>query len=160
MQWYKQLTENERKLIVYGSILISLVLFWVGIYQPINNSIKEKSVQKLTLQQQLKEMQSSEQLLTQQNINKSNFQRDINQPFIAWIDSKLLENNLSEFVTRVEPKDNQTLILTFDSVVFDDLISWLQPLQENFNVNISEADIALLDRTNGLCNARITLEEK
>ncbi len=160
MKWYKELSNNERNLIFYGAILISVALFWVFVYKPINTSIRVKSDQKLSLQQQLIQMQSSKALFAKQNISDSKYRRDLNQPFIAWIDSKLLENKLSQFVTRSEPKDSKTLILTFESVVFDDLISWLQPLEQNYNITISEADIALTDRSNGLCNARITLEEK
>lgn len=160
MKWFNELSNNEKKLIKYGTVAISIALLWVFVYQPINESIRQKTKQKLTLQQQFKQMQSSEDLFKKQIIDDSKNQRDLNQPFIAWIDSKLLENKLSQFVTRSEPKDNKTLILTFESVVFDDLISWLQPLEQNFNIAISEADIAITDRSNGLCNARITLEEK
>jgi general secretion pathway protein M len=159
MKWYKELSENERKLILYGAIIICVAIFWVFVYKPINESIRIKSNQRQTLQQQLDQMQSSEELLKQQSLIQNKNQRDANLPFISWIDNQLLSNKLSQFVTRSEPKDNQTLILTFESVVFDELISWLQPLEQNFNITVSEADINLIDRSNGLCNARITLEE-
>jgi len=160
MQWFKELTSNEKNLIIYGGILVSIALFWVFVYQPINHSIKMKSNQKIEIQKQLKQMQSSERLFKIQSSNNQKYQRELNQPFNVWIDGKLLEKQLSQYVTRSEPKDAQTLILTFESVVFDDLISWLQPLAKNYNINITEADVALTDRSNGLCNARITLEEK
>ena len=160
MKWFKGLSENEKKLIVYGSILISIALLWVFVYKPINESLRLKLNQKKELQQQYKQMQSSENIFKIQNANIQKFKRELNQPFNVWIDSKLLENKLSQFVTRSEPKDAKTLILTFESIVFDDLIRWLQPLEQGFNVSISEADITLIDRSNGLCDARITLEEK
>jgi len=160
MQWFKELTSNERNLIIYGGVLVSIALFWVFVFQPINHSIRVKSNQKIEIQKQLKQMQSSERLFKIQSSNNQKYQRELNQPFNVWIDGKLLEKQLSQYVTRSEPKDAQTLILTFESVVFDDLISWLQPLTQNYNIHITEADVALTDRSNGLCNARITLEEK
>ena len=160
MKWFIELSSNEKRLVKYGALLIIAALFWVFVFQPINESVRLKTIQKLTLKKQFEQMQSSEKLFKKQQINSSKFQRDLNQPFNVWIDSQLLENNLSQFVTRSEPKDNNTLILTFDAVIFDDLMSWLQPLEQSYNIVILEADIALTDRSNGLCNARITLEDK
>ena len=112
MKWYKELSSNERSLISYGSIIICIALFWVFVYKPLTESIRLKSEQNQTLQQQLSQMQASEELFKQQSINNSLNQRDLNQPFISWIDNKLLENKLSQYVTRSEPKDNNTLILS------------------------------------------------
>lgn len=160
MKWFNELTNNEKKLVKIGSIIISIALLWVLVYKPINESVRTKIGLKANLQKQYSHMQSSEKTFKNKQISANQFKRELNQPFNVWIDSKLLENKLSQFVTRSEPKDSKTLILTFDSVIFDDLIRWLQPLEQNYNIVISEADIALTDRSNGLCNARITLEEK
>ena len=97
MNWFKELSNSEQKLIKYGTVLVLVALFWVFVYKPINQSIQLKSKQQLTLTQQLKQMESSKKLLKFQNINDTKSHRDINQPFIAWIDSKLLQNKLSQF---------------------------------------------------------------
>ena len=159
MQWFNSLSSQEKKLIKIGSIIVTIAISWVVIYQPITQSIELKSKQKYELQDQYKQMQSSRELLEKQKINAVNFHRDLNKPFISWIDEQLAKKQLTQFVTRSEPKDNQTVILTFESIVFDELAKWLQPLEVNYNVKISEVDIHLTDRSNGLCNARITLEE-
>ena len=159
MQWFNSLSSQEKKLIKIGSIIVTIAISWVVIYQPITQSIALKSKQKYELQDQYKQMQSSRELLEKQKVNAVNFHRDLNKPFISWIDEQLAKKQLTQFVTRSEPKDNQTVILTFESIVFDELAKWLQPLEVNYNVKISEVDIHLTDRSNGLCNARITLEE-
>ncbi|VAW34674.1 hypothetical protein MNBD_GAMMA01-956 [hydrothermal vent metagenome] len=159
MVWFERLSASEKTLIKYGAIIVGLAICWVFIYQPINKSIKVKQKQKIQLQNQYTQMQESQDLFAKQASNASKFHRDSNKPFISWVDEQLLKNQLAQFVTRSEPKDNQTLILTFESIVFDELIQWLELLELNYNVKISEADISLLDRSNGLCNARITLEE-
>lgn len=158
-QLTSKLSPNEIKLIKYGVLIIFPVLFWVLIFKPVNNSIDSKFIQKVELENQFYQMQSSEGELKKKQLNASKYQRNLNKPFVAWIDDQLTKNHLIDFVTRSEPKDNQTLILTFESITFDSLVSWLQPLEQNFGVKISEADINLTDRSNGLCNARITLEE-
>jgi len=159
MNWFKKLTEQEQKLIKIGLVIIIPVLLWVFVYQPTKKTISDKSSQKYLLTNQYQEMLSSEdRMKTKQEID-SKFYRDLNKPFIQWIDEQLTKNQLSQFVTRSEPKDSQTLILTLEGVVFDKLVKWLEPLELNFGVVISEVDINLTDRSNGLCNARITLEE-
>jgi type II secretory pathway component PulM len=159
MDWFKKLSTNEQKLIIYGTILVTIAVVWVFIYQPLTKIIKQKSQQKIELQKQYQHMQSSKSLLKKQQTKLSTYQRDLNKPFIAWVDQLLVKKQLSQYVTRSEPKDNQTLILNFESIIFDDLIRWLEPLELNYGINISEADINVTDRSNGLCNARITLEE-
>jgi type II secretory pathway component PulM len=75
------------------------------------------------------------------------------------MDEHFATPQVSQCVTRSEPTDSQTLIVTFESIVFDDLVVWLEQLELKYQVYISEVDVNLIDRSNGLCNARITLEE-
>jgi general secretion pathway protein M len=159
MDWYNKLTSSEKKLINYGALIVLLALFWALVYQPVTQAIVQKSKRLNNLQEQYQQMQSSQEILKEQKINASKFHRDLNKTFISWIDEQLEKKQLTQFVTRSEPKDNQTLIVSFESVAFDDLVQWLEPLELNFNVKISEVDVHLIDRSNGLCNARITLEE-
>lgn len=160
MNWLKQLTASEQRLIKFGLPVALLALFWAYVFIPIGQSIKLKKKQQNTLYQQLNDMKQSEGLLHSSSVLSKQQQRDLSQPFISWIDSQLLTQQLSQYVTRSEPKDNQTLILTFESVEFDKLIAWIEPLVENYNVKISEADISIVDRSKGLCHARITLEQQ
>ncbi len=163
MKWFEKLTSQEQKLIKVGLIILLPVIMWKFIYLPITQSYQTKQSQLVTLVNQYKEMQLSKSALkgalkVQEATNK-NFHRNINKPFVAWIDEQLTKNGLAQFVVRSEPKDNQTLILTFESVVFDELVTWLAPLEQNYSIKISEVDINLTDIDNGLCNARITLVE-
>lgn len=159
MKWFNRLTAQELKLIKVGAVVIFLALSWAFVYKPVTKSIEEKIRQKNYLQQQYSQMQSSKSTFLQKQKNAVNFRRDANKPFITWIDEQLASRSLTQFVTRSEPKDSQTVTINFESINFDDLASWLQPLELNYGVHISEADINLTDRSNGLCNARITLEE-
>lgn len=159
MNWFNKLTSQEQKLIKLGLIIILPILIWTLVYQPMNKSIESKSKQKNQLEIQYQEMLLSENLLKTKQETDHKFHRDLNKPFIQWIDNQLTKNQLSQYLTRSEPKDSQTLILSFEGVVFDELVKWLEPLEFNFGVVISEVDINLTDRDNGLCNARITLEE-
>ena len=160
MEWLKKLSKNEQKLLKYGGLIIFIALFWALVFKPLTTTLEQKHTRLSVLSLQLKDMQNSKSVLLLQQQESSKLQRDLNKPFISWIDEQLEKNTLSNFVTRSEPKDSKTLILTFESIVFDDLAVWLQDLEQNYGINILEADINLTDRTNGLCNARITLEEK
>lgn len=159
MKWFEKLTSQEQKLIKVGLIILLPVIMWKFIYSPITRSHQTKQSQLVSLFSQYKEMQSSKSALKVQEATNKNFHRDLNKPFVAWIDEQLTKNGLAGFVVRSEPKDNQTLILTFESVVFDELVTWLAPLEQSYSIKISEVDINLTDKDNGLCNARITLVE-
>jgi len=160
MKWFNQLSSSGRKLIKIGAWLIVVSFSWAFVYQPLNKSIKTKYNKKLELSQQYQQMLKLNDVIVKQKSNDNSFHRDLNKPFITWIDELLAKHQLSQYVTRSEPKDNHTLILTFESIVFDDLIKWLEPLESQYGVIISEADINSLDKSNGLCNTRLTLEER
>jgi len=159
MKWFSQLSASEQRLIKLGLPLVLLAVFWAFVYQPISRALIAKKKHQTTLYQQWNDMKKSENILQSSVAQSKKNQRDLSQPFIAWIDEQLLKQQLSQFVTRAEPKDNKTLILSFESVEFDKLIAWIEPLVENYNVTIPEADISLVDRSSGLCHARITLEQ-
>ena len=159
MNWMKQLSKSEQKLLIYGGIILSIALFWALVYKPLTSSLEQKQRRLVTLTTQYEDMQNSKSLFVEQQKIEAKFHRDLNKPFISWVDEQLEKQSLSGFVTRSEPKDNQTVILTFESITFDTLAAWLQSLEKNYAINISDADINLTDRSNGLCNARITLEE-
>lgn len=159
MNWYNGLTQQEKNLLKYGSVIVVIAIIWTYVYKPINRSIVLKNKQIVRLHEQSQQMQASESQLLKQKKDAINFHRDTNKPFITWIDEQLEQKKLSQYVSRSEPKDSKTLILTFENVIFDELIKWLEPLELNYNIRIAEADINLTDRSNGLCNARLTLEE-
>ncbi len=159
MKWFNKLSSQEQRLIKVGLVVLVPVILWKFIYLPITQSYQTKQRQLIDLTEQYKEMESSKDSLKVQESISRKFHRDLNKPFIAWIDEQLTKNGLAQFVVRSEPKDNQTLIVTFENVVFDKLVEWLEPLELNYSIKISEVDINLTDKDNGLCNARITLEE-
>lgn len=159
MKWFNSLTAQEKKLIKLGVIILVPVMLWKFIYWPITHTYESKQAQLINLHKQYKEMESFKTLFKVQEKLGKKFHRDLNQPFIAWIDEQLTKNDLVQFVVRSEPKDNQTLILSFENVMFDELVIWLESLENNYSIKISEVDINLTDKDNGLCNVRITLEE-
>ena len=160
MKFLDKLSNSEKRLLKYGSIIVAVTLAWVLVYQPLTKKINQNQQKVQNLQAQYQKMQTSTNLLKRQFNKVNNYARDPNKPFISWIDSQLVKHKLNQYVTRSEPKDNKTLILSFENVNFDDLIAWLEPLEQHYAITISEADVNVTDRENGLCNARITLQEK
>jgi type II secretory pathway component PulM len=158
MKWFDKLSDSERKLIKIGAFIISISVIWAFVYKPIVASIDSNKTNYQILLNQIQEMNEAAEQIALATITTV-ATRNENQPFISWIDDQLVKSNLSQFVARSEPKDNQTLILLFENIVFDDFISWLEPLVSTNNIVISEADVNIMDRDSGLCNIRITLIE-
>lgn len=160
MKWFQKLTSQEQSLIKFGLLIVIPVMIWKLVYLPIVETYQSKVLYKGLLNSQYQTMLASREQLSNQMATQQNYHRDNNKLFIAWIDEQLTKNSLSQYVVRSEPKDSKTLILTFENVAFDDLIQWLEPLEENFSIKISEVDVNITDKLNGLCSARITLEDK
>ena len=103
-------------------------------------------------------MQTKKPELLRFNSNTS-IKRDSKMPFITWVDQQLNKKNLSKYLSRSEPNSDGSLTMTFENIIFNELILWLQPLVAVNSVQIKEADFNLLDRDMGIVNARLTLDE-
>ncbi|MEZ5470760.1 MAG: type II secretion system protein GspM [Marinicella sp.] len=150
------MTQNEQQLIKIGSVLVSIVLFWVLIYQPLNKHLNQQVVIKNNLQQQLTQMQSMKpNVLTSVNTQKAQFPS--NATFSSWVDRQLSQVGLQEMVNRTEPVDNNTLTVWLSNAAFDLVVDWLQSIQQQYDIVVDQIDVNVTDRNLGLTNVRMRL---
>ncbi|MCB1582628.1 MAG: type II secretion system protein M [Xanthomonadales bacterium] len=150
------MTQNEQQLIKIGSVLVSIVLFWVLIYQPLNKHLNQQIVIKNNLQQQLTQMQSMKpNVLTSVNTQKAPFPS--NTTFSSWVDRQLSQVGLQEMVNRTEPVDNNTLTVWLSNAAFDLVVDWLQSIQQQYDIVVDQIDVNVTDRNLGLTNVRMRL---
>lgn len=151
-----QLSERERRLLMYGGLIVLVVLLWLLIFRPVSDYITRQAALRMELQQQLNSMQqASQRLIGQQTQTIQSLPED--KTFSAWLDSELIQLNLQQSVKRSEPVDEQTVTLWLESVPFDQMADWLQLIYQNFGVVVDQADINVTDRTTGLVTIRMRI---
>ncbi len=155
-QWYNNLTQSEQRLLKLGSILVSMVLFWVLLYQPMVKHIDQQVVIKNNLQQQLVEMQAvNPALLSRSGQQKTSLPP--NTTFSSWVDRQLNQVGLQQVVNRTEPVDNNTLTVWMNNASFDQVVDWLQTIQQQYDIAVDQIDVNVTDRSLGLTNIRMRL---
>lgn len=155
-KWYDNLTASEQRLLLLGALLISVVFLWVLVYKPMVKHIDSQVNIKNNLRQQLAEMKSVQpNLLKSTNRQKVNF--PTNTTFSSWVDRQLNQVGLQEMVNRTEPIDNNTLTIWLSNAPFDQVVDWLQAIQQQYAVVVDQIDVNVTDKSLGLTNIRMRL---
>lgn len=155
-QWFKSLTESEQRLLLFGTILVFIALFWVVVYQPIIKKIDAQAMTKNRLESQLAQMNSwSQQTISNQENNRSVIPQ--NMTFSSWLDQQLQTVNLQQFVSRTEPIDENSLSVWLQGASFNLVIDWLQDISNRFDVQVDQIDINVVDSDLGLTDIRMRL---
>ncbi len=155
-QWFNNLTQSEQRLLKLGSVIIGIVLFWVLLYQPMVKHINQQVSIKINLQQQLAEMQKVN-LTSLNNHGQQKATLPPNTTFSSWVDRQLSQVGLQQMVNRTEPIDNNTLTIWLNNAAFDQVVDWLQSIQQQYGIKADQIDVNVTDRSIGLTNIRMRL---
>lgn len=155
-KWVNQLSDSERKLFLIGVVLVSLALFWVLVFKPVNQSIDNMV---LTRDRLLTEQVEINGLNVNQYKNSSvsveQFPDDVT--FSSWVDQQFRAVGLQELVNRTEPVDSNTLTVWMNNAPFDQVIDWLYEVNQKYAVGVDQIDVNVTDKSLGLTNIRMRL---
>lgn len=136
LERYQQLNEREKPLVLSGLILVILALFYVVIWQPLNDNLQAAQKGVAAQQETLNWLQQNiARVKLAQSGNTSNkFRGSLTQ----LVSSTSSRNNLK--VARLQPSNN-SLQVWLEDAPFNDLLSWLNGLQAQ-GVVIENLDLA------------------
>ncbi|MGL4351152.1 MAG: type II secretion system protein GspM [Plesiomonas shigelloides] len=144
------LTIREQWLVVVGSILLLVGVFYWSVWQPIAKHIiaQEKQVQN---QQQtlawLKE--NGKKVLAMQDV--VSYSAETHGTLEGLVNRTASEHKIK--IERLQPQE-QSLNVWIDKVQFDDLLYWLATLQEKYGIDVQIIEIAREDLSPGLVKIR------
>lgn len=134
---YAQLNEREQKMLLLGGAFLIIAIVYFLVYAPLQTSVTQGRTAVVKQQELLTWVSQNANKaiqLKQSSGNKSNFQGSLTQAV------NQTANRFKVQVTRMQPNGDE-LQVTVDSVVFNDMLSWLQAI-ENMGITILEADFA------------------
>lgn len=142
-QRWQGLQKRERLLLTSLATLVVVTLFWLGIWQPLHESVA-RAEQKLESQQNYQRwFERQAQLIYQSQVSKENDQKSRPKPLAANELSAFLNTTTAELkleVTRIQPQNNAQ-VLVFNEASFDDLLLLLEQLASR-GVVIENLDVA------------------
>ncbi|MDC9728789.1 MAG: type II secretion system protein GspM [Methyloprofundus sp.] len=133
--WFLQKTANEQKIIVIAGFLSCLLLSYAFVYLPIarSNLTLEKRITKQ--QQNLLLMQSMAKKVKRLNVNRTPVTTDSTQ-IMTLIEKTTKKHQLK--ITQIKPLSKQRLLISFEKVMFNDAIRWLDSLQKSTSISVDK----------------------
>ena len=138
-QWINQLSTRERYSLIIGTVALVLILVYFMLIDPFINSHNQLknivAAQKNTLDWMNKaapEVQALRQQSTQV----------IKRPsLLSLIDKSTRRGLLSKARKRIQPKGEQEVRVSFENVLFTELIRWLGQLYNQYQVQVTKITI-------------------
>ena len=140
-QWFYTLQTRERVLVVTAAVITAILIFYMLIWSPLNNAVQEN--QKALNNEQELVTWLQEQSVRARLLNDSGNVQRFNGSLTQLVNQTTRGTNIA--ISRLQPI-GENLQVTIDSVPFNDLLAWLDTL-ENRGVTILQSDIVDTDES-------------
>ena len=154
-QW-QQLSLREKRLVVITAFVVVVSLVYFMIWQPLQNGIETSrvrvSAQTNTLQKIRDQAAEARQLRT----NKSHRSNRGGGSLLVIIERTAQQKNLKSSLQKVQPEGQDGVRVWIENASFDQLIDWLDQLENKNTIYVSEIYIER-QKEPGRINSRILL---
>ncbi|MFL9628434.1 GspM family type II secretion system protein ExeM [Aeromonas jandaei] len=148
--WWQGITAREQRLVVAGSILLLVGLFYWSVWHPLNNRIAERERQVQNQQQTLAWLkEKGEEVLAMQG--GQGRQIDTSGTLEGVVNRTSFNHKIK--IARLQPQ-GQELQVWIDTVPFDDLLLWLATLVEQHGIQVQIIELAREELAPGLVKVR------
>ncbi|MCP3673792.1 MAG: type II secretion system protein M [Gammaproteobacteria bacterium] len=153
---FKAMENREQKILVSGLIFVLLFIVYSMIYKPMTSSIG--SLQKSNAENQQLRIWMAESVAAIKNSSgsKSNTNKRRGRSLNEVINSTASDAKIS--ISRSQPRDNNQYQIWFDQIVFNELLVWLNVLQTDFGVYVSNINLGTTNK-NGLVRVNLTFQD-
>lgn len=154
--WFMALEPRERRILLAGAALASLLLGYVALWQPLYGNLVRL---RATVSDQRSTLRWMEQ--TAQEVDRlraSGQSRSLGgQSLMGLVDQSARQAGLGGGISRIEPLAGSRIRVWMDNVSFDDVVLWLGRLHSTRGV---QAEMISVDRKDspGRVSVRMTLQ--
>ncbi len=157
-EWFLALNQRERVMVGGGAIVVLIMLLYVMVWSPIMKGAVEQEAAVARAGKLLVWMKKSiaDAKLMEGAGGQAGGLRP-GQSLLSLIDSTAKSSGFGPQVKRVKPDGENKVQIWIDDVPFDQLVQWLESLQQVYGVHVTSTTI---DRGNfeGKVNANLQLE--
>lgn len=130
--WFN-LSDRDRYMLCIGGVMVLVYLFYLVLYLPLVNAVEWRSQQWTEKKETLSWMQ------TQAKAPKPTQQRE--GPLLSIFSDHLKETSFSQFPYQLQQAGENTIQLTFEHVPYVDAMSWLQKLNKQYRMTVTELTV-------------------
>ncbi|MEM1080105.1 MAG: type II secretion system protein GspM [Pseudomonadota bacterium] len=125
---WQQMQTRERALIVLAGVVLTLVLLWVLLWEPLVKANEQRRTQIVEQQSLLLWLQSIEPDVQQLRANRPQASAPSNRSPIGLIDQTARNAGMAAGLQRIEPAAGNQVRVVLEQVEFSRLMDWLSEL--------------------------------
>ena len=151
--WFKSLEQRERVLVSVAGALLAIVVAYFALLAPFNKFVAARATRVETKRQDLAWMRSVSPTLQQLAASQSGAR---GESMVVLIDRTARQVGIASAVTAQTPNGEHGMRVRLEGAAFDNLVTWLASLQEQYGVSVESASIDRTDKS-GMVNASLVL---
>lgn len=155
-QWYNGLESRERSLVIAATITIIITLFYLVIWEPIHQGLADQRQQYETQNNIHAWMQQAAQEVKTLKAGGSRAIKPSNQPVSIIIEQSASNAGLKNNLSKLDASGSTGARVKLDDVSFDQMLIWLNTLEQHHAIVVDSADIDRADKP-GTVSARLSL---
>lgn len=154
-EWFRSLAPRERLLVSVGSIVVTITILYLGIWEPLSKAHSKRETD-LAVAQSLAQRLEVVAGVAQKAQGSGGVTINTSASLLSTVDQVSKSGTLGKPLTRIQPEGDHEVKVWIDEVSFDALIRWISELESKYGISIQTAD---LDRGTlpGQVNARLSL---
>ena len=151
--FWTNLSERDKLMLTVGGVVLSVYLFYVAIYSPLTTAVEAKSKQWIEKTETLEWMRQQDQMKHVSKLAEGNL--------LTLFSNELKRSSFSQFQYQLQQAGDSHIQLSFNEVPFNDFLTWLRRLNEEYTMEITEFS-ATSGKTQGIVKLRliVTNQEK
>ena len=155
--WYSSLPMRERNLLITTVILLVITLFYLIVWEPVHQG-RDQQQEKLKSQQDIHAWMQSAATEVKSFKGAGTRKAPSNQPITLILENSAKISGLKQHINKIESSGKDGARVKIDSASFDQLLVWLNTLEQQHGVTITTASIERND-TAGTVSARLSFEK-
>jgi len=155
-EWFNGLEPRERKLFIAAVVLVTLMILYLAIWEPMVTKLHRLESSTQTQQELILWMSDAAEEVAQlrKSVAKKPPGQVQGQSLLGIIDRTAKNNKLSDAVKRVQPDGESQARVWLENASFNDMIAWLEKLQRQQGIRIVTTVIEQQSEA-GRVNARL-----
>ena len=153
---FNTLEASEKKMLLIGSVFVLFFIIYSLLYKPMVDSISRLEKSNTANQELLVWMKQSVASLGGKNSGKKSVDKRRGRALNVVINTTATSARLS--ISRSQPRDNKQYQIWLDQVVFNDLLKWLDVLQKDYGIFVSNINLSTTDEK-GKVRVNLTFQD-
>jgi len=157
-QKWLALKSSERRMAIYGLLLISISIVYFYAWKPYTQLINHYQQQILFTHEDMTWLEQVSRQIQQLRTGSAVAIGEFKGSFIDVIDKSIKQNRLNKFVGVLENSGSDKVLVQFNKVSFNALISWVAYIKKRYGILVKNIDVQR-DADTDKVNARIILKK-